>query len=88
VHSGALVDTSTRANPMSVIACDYRAEARAAAQIADTTTSETDRADWLFLALAWQALARSHDRKDYPSELDGPSRPPQKISRRRGPRER
>jgi hypothetical protein len=56
---------------MSVIACDYWAEARAAAQIADTATSEIDRSDWLFLALAWQALARGHDRKGYPPELDG-----------------
>jgi hypothetical protein len=73
---------------MSVIACDYRAEAKAAAQIADTATSQTDRADWLFLALAWQALARSQDRKGYPAELAGLSRSSRKISRRRGPRER
>jgi hypothetical protein len=37
---------------MSMILCDYRAEARAAAQMADTATSEVDRSDWLFLALA------------------------------------
>jgi len=48
---------------MSTILCDYRAESRAAAQMADAATSEIDRSDWLFLALAWQALARSHDGK-------------------------
>ena len=45
---------------MSMILCDYRAEARAAAEMADTATSEVDRSDWLFLVLAWQALARQH----------------------------
>jgi len=58
---------------MSTIVCDYRAEARAAAQMADTATSETDRSDWLFLALAWQALARSHDGKGDTLEQDAPA---------------
>jgi hypothetical protein len=46
---------------MSMILSDYRAEARAAAQMADQETSERDRSDWLFLALAWQALARCQE---------------------------
>jgi hypothetical protein len=46
---------------MSMMSSDYRAEARAAAQMADTETSEIDRSDWLFLALAWHALARRQD---------------------------
>ena len=46
---------------MNMVSCDYRAEARAAAQMADEETSEVDRSDWLFLALAWQALARRQD---------------------------
>jgi hypothetical protein len=46
---------------MSMVSTDYRAEARAAAQMADTETSEVDRSDWLFVALAWQALARRQD---------------------------
>jgi hypothetical protein len=45
---------------MSMIFCDYQAEAEAAAQMADTATSRVDRSDWLFLALAWQALVPHH----------------------------
>lgn len=73
---------------MSAIACDYRAEARAAAQIAEAATSEIDRSDWLFLALAWQALARSRDTKRCSPELDALSPPPQEIGRRRKRRAR
>lgn len=58
---------------MSMIFCDYRAEARAAAQMADTATSEVDRSDWLFLALAWQALARHHDGAGEAHEQDTPA---------------
>lgn len=45
---------------MSTMLCDYRVESKAAAQMADAAASEIDRSDWLFLALAWQALARSY----------------------------
>ncbi|WP_156928001.1 hypothetical protein [Bradyrhizobium sp. Tv2a-2] len=45
---------------MGMMLCDYQAESRTAAQMADAATSEIDRSDWLFLALAWQALARSY----------------------------
>jgi hypothetical protein len=61
---------------MSMISCDFRAEARAAEQMAATETSEIDRSDWLFLALAWQALARRHDslgeslKQDTPAPVD------------------
>jgi hypothetical protein len=48
---------------MNMILRDYQAESRAAAQMADTAVSETDRSDWLFLALAWQALARNYGRE-------------------------
>jgi len=58
---------------MSMIFCDYRAEARAAAQMADTATSEVDRSDWLFLALAWQALARQHGGTGESLEQDTPA---------------
>ena len=69
---------------MSVIACDYRAEARAAAQIAEAATSEIDRSDWLFLALAWQALARSHDPElDRPSRAAAKNQPRRRVVRRR-----
>ena len=57
---------------MSMISADFRAEARAAAQMADTETSEADRCDWLFLALAWQALAR---RQNMVGESVGKERP-------------
>jgi hypothetical protein len=45
---------------MGMIHCDYQAESRTAAQMADAAKSEIDRSDWLFLALAWQALARNY----------------------------
>jgi len=79
--------SSTRGNAMSVIACDYRAEARAAAQIAEAATSEIDRSDWMFLALAWQALARSRDPgldRPSPAAAKNPSR--RRAGRRRQPR--
>jgi hypothetical protein len=56
-----------------MIASDYRAEARAAAQMAETEASELDRSDWLFLAFAWQALARSQD--DLGASLKDPPAP-------------
>jgi hypothetical protein len=56
-----------------MIASDYRAEARAAAQMADTETSERDRSDWLFLAFAWQSLARRKD--DLGGSLKDPPAP-------------
>ncbi len=46
---------------MSTISCDYQAEARAAMDMADTASSEIEQFEWLFLALAWQALARCRD---------------------------
>jgi len=72
---------------MSAIACDYRAEARAAAQIAEAATSEIDRSDWLFLALAWQALARSHGPElDRPAPAAAENQPRRRAGRRRRPR--
>jgi len=41
--------------------------------MADTATSEVDRSDWLFLALAWQALARQHGGTGESLEQDTPA---------------
>jgi hypothetical protein len=46
---------------MSNIDCDYQDEITGAMQMVETATSNVERADWLFLALAWQTLARCHD---------------------------
>ena len=46
---------------MSNIDCDYETEITAAVQMAETATSNFERFDWLFLALAWQALSRCHN---------------------------
>lgn len=47
---------------MSQIDCDYEDEIRTALKIADTAASDTERFEWLFIALAWQALIQCHDR--------------------------
>ena len=52
---------SARLRPMSVFDCDYENESRAALEMAASTNSEPERMEWLWLALAWQALARLHD---------------------------
>ena len=46
---------------MSIFDCDYENETRAAMKMAALTNSEPERMEWLWLALAWQALARLHD---------------------------
>jgi hypothetical protein len=38
--------------------CEYQAKAKAAMQMAATATCETERSDWLRVALTWQDLAR------------------------------
>jgi hypothetical protein len=40
---------------------DYRAEARAAMQMAVATACAPDRLNWVRLALAWHDLARAHE---------------------------
>src|SRR5882724_8966546 len=43
-------------HPMSI--CEYQAKATAAMQMAAAATCESDRSDWLRVALTWQDLAR------------------------------
>ncbi len=58
---------------MSITVCDYQAEARAAMEAAATASGELERFEWLFLALAWQALARCHDNNDEAFQQDAPA---------------
>ena len=53
---------------MSVFNCDYENETRAAMEMAASTDSEPERMEWLWLALAWQALARLHDSESIPQD--------------------
>ncbi len=60
---------------MSVFDCDYENESRAALQMAASTNSEPERMEWLWLALAWQALARLHDSETIQQDTTSPSDP-------------
>jgi len=47
--------------------------------MAATATSEVERFDWLFLALAWQALARCQDDHDDQDEASSQDTRPQVL---------
>ncbi len=58
---------------MSMFDCDYQNETRAAMEMAASTSSEPERMEWLWLALAWQALQRLHDSETIQQDTSGRS---------------
>lgn len=53
------------------INCDYQAEIKSAMQMAGEAANDIERFEWLFLARAWQALARCRD-ETFPRDIFAP----------------